>query len=96
MMVRAQNLSPTEPIPTDPSVKIGTLDNGLKYYIKKNTKPENRVELRLALNAGAMQEDEDQLGLAHFVEHMCFNGSANFEKNELIDYLESVGNQIWS
>ena len=81
-------------IPIDPSVKIGTLENGIKYYIKKNEKPENRAELRLAVNAGAMQEDEDQLGLAHFTEHMAFNGSKNFTKNELVDYLESVGTRF--
>lgn len=78
-------------IPTDPAVRIGTLENGIKYYIRKNEKPENRAELRLVVNAGAMQEDEDQRGLAHFVEHMAFNGTQNFEKNELVDYLESVG-----
>ncbi|MFK7936531.1 MAG: M16 family metallopeptidase [Saprospiraceae bacterium] len=80
-----------QPIPTDPAVRIGQLENGIKYYIRKNSKPENRAELRLAVNAGAMQEDEDQRGLAHFVEHMAFNGTKKFEKNELVDYLESVG-----
>ena len=78
-------------IPLDPDVRIGKLPNGMKYYVKKNAKPENRAELRLAVDAGAMQEDEDQLGLAHFVEHMAFNGTKNFEKNELVDYLESIG-----
>ncbi len=81
-------------IPIDPSVIMGQLPNGLRYYIKKNSKPENRAELRLGLRVGSMQEDEDQLGLAHFVEHMCFNGSANFAKNELVDYLESVGTRF--
>lgn len=81
-------------IPMDPSVRIGTLPNGLTYYIKQNAKPENRVELRLALKAGSMQEDEDQLGLAHFVEHMAFNGTTNFSKNELVNYLESVGSRF--
>lgn len=84
----------TELIPTDPSVRMGVLKNGMQYYIKKNTTPENRVELRLAVNAGAMQEDDDQQGLAHFVEHMAFNGSKNFKKNELVDYLESVGTKF--
>ncbi len=78
-------------IPMDERVRMGQLDNGLKYFIQKNGKPENRAELRLAINAGSMQEDDDQLGLAHFVEHMAFNGSKNFKKNELVDYLESVG-----
>ena len=84
--VQAQNLK-GQAIPTDPSVRMGTLPNGMKYYLKKNQKPENRVEFRLAVNAGSMQEDEDQLGLAHFVEHMAFNGTKNFKKNELVDYL---------
>lgn len=82
------------PIAVDDRVTIGTLDNGMKYYIQKNVKPENRAELRLALNAGSILEDEDQLGLAHFVEHMAFNGTANFEKSELVDYLESVGTRF--
>jgi zinc protease len=81
-------------IPFDPAVKIGVLANGMKYYIRKNSKPENRAELRLVVGAGATQEDEDQLGLAHFVEHMCFNGSTNFAKNELVDFLESVGTRF--
>ncbi|WP_178984798.1 M16 family metallopeptidase [Winogradskyella helgolandensis] len=83
--------TPTDPIPTDPNVKTGTLENGLTYYIQNNPKPENKVELRLVINAGSILEDEDQLGLAHFMEHMCFNGTKNFEKNELVDYLQSIG-----
>ncbi len=95
-ILQAQELKVSEydlsaPIPTDPTVKIGQLDNGLTYYIKRNTKPEKRAELRLVVNAGSMQESEDQLGLAHFVEHMAFNGTKNFEKNDLIDYLQSIG-----
>ncbi len=81
----------TANIPIDERVRMGSLSNGLKYYIQQNAKPEKRAELRLAVAAGSMQEDEDQLGLAHFVEHMAFNGSTNFKKNELVDYLESVG-----
>ncbi len=81
-------------IPVDDRVTMGTLDNGIKYYIQKNQKPENRAELRLAVNAGSILEDEDQLGLAHFVEHMAFNGTENFEKSELVDYLESVGTRF--
>ena len=78
-------------IPFNPEVKTGTLSNGLKYYIKNNGKPENKVELRLVINAGSILEDEDQLGLAHFMEHMNFNGTKNFKKNELVDYLQSIG-----
>jgi len=81
----------TDPVPFDKNIKVGELENGLKYFILKNQKPENRVELRLAVNAGSMMEDEDQQGLAHFVEHMCFNGTKHFKKNELINYLESIG-----
>lgn len=84
----------SKPIPVDQSVRIGLLPNGLKYYIKKNGKPEKKAELRLALNAGSILEDEDQQGLAHFVEHMAFNGTENFKKNELVDYLESVGTKF--
>ncbi|WP_053002395.1 M16 family metallopeptidase [Kordia jejudonensis] len=78
-------------IPTDPNVKIGKLSNGLTYYIRNNGKPENKVELRLVVNAGSILEDNDQLGLAHFMEHMNFNGTKNFKKNELVDYLQSIG-----
>ena len=81
-------------IPSDPSVRRGVLDNGMHYYIQYNAKPEKRAELRLAVHAGSMQEDEDQLGLAHFVEHMAFNGSTNFKKSELVDYLETVGTRF--
>jgi zinc protease len=81
-------------IPVDPSVRIGRLANGMTYYIKANAKPENRAELRLALKAGSMQEDEDQLGLAHFIEHMAFNGTKHFSKNELVNYLERVGSRF--
>ncbi|MEZ5044382.1 MAG: insulinase family protein [Saprospiraceae bacterium] len=85
---------PNDPIPMDPDVTIGTLENGMKYYIKRNLKPENRAELRLVVKAGSLQEDDDQQGLAHFVEHMAFNGSKHFNKNELVDYLESVGTRF--
>ncbi|WP_456440691.1 M16 family metallopeptidase [Psychroserpens sp.] len=81
----------SEKIPFNPEVKTGTLSNGLNYYIKNNGKPENKVELRLVVNAGSILEDEDQLGLAHFMEHMCFNGTKNFKKNELVDYLQGIG-----
>lgn len=80
-----------ELIPFHPDIRVGTLENGLKYFVRKNAKPENRVELRLVVNAGSILEDDDQLGLAHFTEHMAFNGSKNFEKNELVSYLQSVG-----
>ncbi|SNR15555.1 M16 family metallopeptidase [Tenacibaculum jejuense] len=78
-------------IPNDPSVKTGKLSNGLTYFVKQNAKPANKVELRLAIKAGSVLEDEDQLGLAHFMEHMNFNGTKDFKRNELVDYLQSIG-----
>lgn len=86
-----QTLDLTKELPIDPRVKIGQLDNGLVYYIRKNAKPEKRVELRLAVKAGSMQETDAQVGLAHFTEHMAFNGSKHFKKNELVSYLQSIG-----
>ncbi len=81
----------TTPLPTDPKVKIGTLPNGIRYYIRKNAKPEKRAELRLVVNAGSTLESNDQLGLAHFVEHTAFNGTKHFAKNDLVKYLQSIG-----
>ncbi len=78
-------------IPVDPSVRIGTLSNGMKYYIKKNTLPEKKVDFRLAINAGSILEEENQRGLAHFMEHMNFNGTKNFPDNKLVDFLQSIG-----
>jgi zinc protease len=78
-------------LPQDPNVKIGKLTNGLTYYIRKNAKPEKKIELRLVINAGSVLEDEDQQGLAHFIEHMSFNGSKNFKKNDLVSYLQTIG-----
>lgn len=79
------------PLPTDPALVQGTLANGLNYYILPNAKPSQRIELRLLVNAGSVQEDDDQLGLAHFVEHMAFNGSKNFPRTEMVEYLSSIG-----
>ncbi len=94
-IISAQTTFPLDgKLPSDQDVISGTLPNGMKYFIKKNAKPEDRAELRLAVKAGSLQEDEDQQGLAHFVEHMAFNGSKNFKKNELIDYLESIGTRF--
>ncbi len=80
-----------EPLPVDPGVTVGELDNGIKYLIRQNRRPENRAELRLVVNAGSVLEDDTQLGLAHLVEHMAFSGTEHFEKQELTDYLESIG-----
>lgn len=81
----------TDPLPMDPDVKVGKLSNGLTYYIRKNVKPEKKVELRLAVNAGSVLENDKQQGLAHFMEHMGFNGSKHFPKNELVDFLQKSG-----
>ncbi len=78
-------------VPVDPAVRTGTLANGMKYYIKKNTKPEKKVEFRLAINVGSILEDDNQRGLAHFMEHMNFNGTKNFPDNKLVDFLQSIG-----
>lgn len=78
-------------IPNDPQIVTGVLDNGLTYFIRENDYPENRATLRLAVNAGSVLEDDDQQGLAHFVEHMAFNGTEKYSKNDLIYYLESLG-----
>ena len=84
----------TSKLTIDPNVKIGKLSNGLTYYIRKNVKPEKKVQLRLAINAGSILEDADQQGLAHMMEHMNFNGSTHFPKNELVSYLQSIGVQF--
>lgn len=83
-----------EPIPLTEDLHHGRFENGLSWFLRTNSKPEQRAELRLVINAGSMMEDEDQLGLAHFVEHMAFNGTKNFEKQELVDYLENIGTRF--
>jgi zinc protease len=77
--------------PMDPAVVHGVLPNGLTYYIRANEKPEDRVELRLVVRTGSVQETDEEQGLAHFIEHMNFNGSENFGPGELVEYLESIG-----
>ena len=78
-------------IPVDPDVRIGKLDNGLTYYIRHNNWPENRAEFYIAQRVGSIQENDDQRGLAHFLEHMAFNGSKHFKGNEMLRWCESVG-----
>jgi zinc protease len=75
----------------DPAVTTGRLPNGLRYVVRRNARPAHRAELRLVVNAGSVLEDDDQLGLAHFAEHMAFNGTRNFAKQELVDFLERIG-----
>ena len=84
----------SDPVPVSPEIKIGKLPNGLTYYIRKNGRPEKKVELRLVVKVGSIMEDDDQRGLAHFTEHMAFNGSGHFKKNELVSFLQSIGVQF--
>jgi zinc protease len=84
-------LSLSQALPVDAAVRTGQLPNGLRYYIRRNPRPANRVSLRLAVNVGSLQEENDQRGLAHFLEHMAFNGSENFKPGELVAFLESIG-----
>lgn len=90
--LKAQDLS--QKLPFDSAVRKGTLPNGLTYYIRHNEKPESKAEMRLVVNAGSILEDPDQQGLAHFNEHMAFNGSEHFKKNELVNFLQNIGVQF--
>ncbi len=95
-VVAQQTATPAAPslstrLPVDPKLRVGKLPNGLRYYIRQNTRPEKRAELRLVVNAGSVLESQDKLGLAHFLEHTAFNGTKHFAKNDLIKYLESIG-----
>ncbi len=84
----------SESIPSAPGVTEGTLSNGMKYYIVHNETPENRAVLRLAVDAGSLLEDGDQLGMAHFLEHMAFNGTQQYEKNDIVRFLQGIGMQF--
>ena len=79
------------PVPTDPDVRIGKLANGLTYYIRHNGLPENQADFYIAQKVGSILEEDNQRGLAHFLEHMCFNGTQHFPGTSLREYLESVG-----
>jgi zinc protease len=90
----AGTLALTQAMPVDSNITMGRFPNGLRYYIRTNKTPLNRAELRLAVNAGSVLEDPDQLGLAHFVEHMAFNGTKHFPKQDLVKFMESIGMQL--
>jgi zinc protease len=88
----AKPADPSEQVtPLDPQIKVGKLANGLTYYVMKHKKPEQRAALWLAVDAGSVLEDDDQRGLAHFVEHMAFNGTTRFPKQAIVDYIEKIG-----
>jgi zinc protease len=88
---RAQDAPLSQTISVDPLITTGTLPNGLRYYVRSNTQPQGRAELRLVVNAGSVLEDEDQRGLAHFVEHMSFNGTLHFPKQDVAGFMQSLG-----
>lgn len=79
------------PIPVDPNVRIGRLDNGLTYYIRHNEYPKDQADYYIAQKVGSILEEDNQRGLAHFLEHMCFNGTNNFPGNDIVSWLETVG-----
>ena len=92
MSISAQVQMP--PIPVDPQVRIGKLDNGLTYYIRHNEEPKNQAHFYIAQKVGSILEEENQRGLAHFLEHMCFNGSEHFAGNGIVKYCEKIGVQF--
>lgn len=83
-----------DPLPFDPAARVGMLDNGLRYIVREHHEPENRAVLRLIVEVGSLVEDEDQLGLAHFLEHMAFNGTERFERQQIIEFMQSIGMQV--
>jgi zinc protease len=87
----AQSAALSQQMPVDPEITIGKFSNGLRFYVRANKKPEKRAELRLVINAGSILEDDDQQGMAHFVEHMAFNGTKNFPKQDLVKFIEQIG-----
>ena len=91
LMASAQQQPQMPPIPIDPNVRIGKLENGLTYYIRHNELPENRADFYIAQKVGSILEEENQRGLAHFLEHMCFNGTTNFPGKGIINWLETIG-----
>ena len=93
-MLVAQTFNLQDTIPFDAAVRTAKLPNGLTYFIRQNARPAQRVSLRLAVKAGSLFEADDQLGLAHLIEHMAFNGSAHFKPGELVAYFESVGARL--
>lgn len=91
---QGQPPNPQDLIPFDPGVRTGTLPNGIKYFIRSNSRPARRISMRLAVKAGSIHESDDQQGLAHVIEHMAFNGSTHFKPGEVFSYFESVGARL--
>lgn len=91
LLAQQKTFDMNAPVPFDTGTIKGTLDNGITYYIRKNTNPQTRAEFYLVVNAGSILESDAQNGLAHFCEHMAFNGTKNFEKKKIINYLQSIG-----
>ncbi|MCL2065297.1 MAG: insulinase family protein [Candidatus Cloacimonetes bacterium] len=91
LRLNTSNFNPNDRLPIDENVIVGRLDNGLTYYIRQNSEPNNMAELRLVVRAGSVFEDDDQLGVAHFVEHLAFNGTKNFPGNTLREYMNTHG-----
>ena len=85
---------PMAQLPMDPAVRVGKLDNGLTYYIRHNEKPKGQASFYIYHDVGAVQEEDDQQGLAHFLEHMAFNGTKNLPGKQMIEYLETIGVQF--
>jgi len=83
-----------ELVPFDTAIHTATLPNGLKYFVRQNDRPAKRVSLRLGVKAGSLNEEDDQLGLAHLIEHMAFNGSTHFKPGELVKYFETMGARL--
>jgi zinc protease len=90
-LISFAQITPADKLTSDPKVIIGKLPNGLTYYIRQNKKPEQKVELRLVVNAGSICEDDDQQGLAHMCEHQAFNGTTHFKRNDIVSFLQSIG-----
>src|SRR5437867_4410313 len=90
----AQTFNLQDPIPFDKAVRTATLANGLAYFVRRNDRPAMRVSLRLAVKTGSVNEQDDQQGLAHLIEHMAFNGSEHFKPGELVSYFESTGARL--
>src|SRR4029078_8527962 len=81
----------TQPLPFDSAISTAVLPNGLRYFVRANHEPQHRAELQLVVNAGSLLEDDDQRGLAHMVEHMAFNGTKRFPRNEIGAFMASIG-----